>query len=183
MTVRLVERARDGDEDAFTDLVDLHGDRCYAIAYRILRDTERAQDAVQQAFLLCWRELPKLRDPERFGVWLHRLLVNAGYEEYRRHKRWTSNIRVLPIEGPEAPDSIASVADRHALEQAFGGLSPEHRAVVVLHHHVGMPLATIAEVVGVPLGTVKSRLFHATRSLRAALGADLDIDVPEVRPA
>jgi DNA-directed RNA polymerase specialized sigma24 family protein len=112
VTVALVERARNGDEAAFAELVDLHGDRCYAIAYRILRDMERAQDAVQQAFLLCWRELPKLRDPERFGVWLHRLLVNACYEEYRRHKRWTTNIRALPLEGPEGPDSIASVADR-----------------------------------------------------------------------
>lgn len=183
MTVRLVERAQQGDEDAFTELVELHGDRCYAIAYRILRDTERAQDAVQQAFLLCWRELPRLRDPERFGVWLHRLLVNACYEEYRRHQRWSGRIRALPLDGPVAPDSTSAVAEREALEQAFGELSPEHRAVVVLHHHVGMPLATIAEVVGVPLGTVKSRLFHATRLLRVALGAERDNDVPEVRPA
>jgi RNA polymerase sigma-70 factor (ECF subfamily) len=77
----LVERARDGDDVAFSELVDLDGDLCYAIAYRILRDAERAQDAVQQAFLLAWRELPRLRDPERFGPWLHRLLVNACYEE------------------------------------------------------------------------------------------------------
>jgi len=109
--------------------------------------------------------------------------VNSCYEEYRRHKRWSSNIRALPLDGPEGPDSIASVADRQALELAFGQLSPEHRAVVVLHHHVGMPLATIAEVVGVPLGTVKSRLFHATRILRTALGADPDTDIPEVRSA
>ena len=81
MRTRLVERARDGDDVAFSELVDLDGDRCYAIAYRILRDAERAQDAVQQAFLLAWRELPRLRDPERFGPWLHRLLVNACYEE------------------------------------------------------------------------------------------------------
>ena len=183
MTVALVERARNGDEAAFAELVDLHGDRCYAIAYRILRDVERAQDAVQQAFLLCWRELPKLRDPERFGVWLHRLLVNACYEEYRRHKRWTTNIRALPIDGPEGPDSIASIADRHALEQAFRELTPEHRAVVVLHHHVGMPLATIAEVVGVPLGTVKSRLHYATRALRIALESTQVADQPTEVPA
>jgi RNA polymerase sigma-70 factor, ECF subfamily len=84
----LVERARDGDEDAFTELVDSNGDRCYAIAYRILRDVDRAKDAVQQAFLLAWRELPRLREPERFEVWLYRLLVNACYEEARRHRRW-----------------------------------------------------------------------------------------------
>src|SRR5256885_2102799 len=97
MRTRLVERARDGDEVAFTELVDLDGDRCYAIAYRILRDVERAQDAVQQAFLLAWRELPRLRDPERFEVWLHRLVVNACYEEYRRYPRWSAHVRTLPV--------------------------------------------------------------------------------------
>jgi hypothetical protein len=71
---RLVERARDGDDDAFEELVDLDGDRCYTIAYRIIRDVGRAEDAVQQAFLIAWRELPRLREPERFEVWLHRSL-------------------------------------------------------------------------------------------------------------
>jgi RNA polymerase sigma-70 factor, ECF subfamily len=88
MTVGLVERARDGDHAAFTELIAVDGDRCYAIAYRILRDTERAQDAVQVAYLQAWRGLRDLRDPERFGVWLYRLLVNACYEESRRHRRW-----------------------------------------------------------------------------------------------
>ena len=91
MRTRLVERAREGDDVAFTELVDLDGNLCYAIAFRILRDAERAQDAVQQAFLLAWRELPRLRDPERFGPWLHRLLVNACYEELRRIGAGTPN--------------------------------------------------------------------------------------------
>ena len=155
MRTRLVEQAREGDERAFAELVDLDGDRCYAIAYRILRDVERAQDAVQQAFLLAWRELPRLRDPERFEVWLHRLVVNACYEEYRRYRRWSANVRTL---------------------------SPEHRAVVVLHHHAGLPLTSIAEVAGVPLGTVKSRLHYATRTLRGALAADR-VEGRKVRPA
>ncbi|HUQ43682.1 MAG TPA: sigma-70 family RNA polymerase sigma factor [Candidatus Limnocylindria bacterium] len=150
----LVERARGGDADAFTELVDLDGDRCYAIAYRILRDVERAQDAVQQAFLLAWRELPRLRDVTRFEVWLHRLVVNACYEELRRHRRWTSNIRALPIDLPGGADETVSVHDRDALERAFRSLSPEHRAVVVLHHHAGIPLASIAEVARVPVGTI-----------------------------
>jgi RNA polymerase sigma-70 factor (ECF subfamily) len=179
----LVVRAQQGDDIAFGELVDLDGDRCYGIAYRILRDVERAQDAVQQAFLLAWRELPRLRDPERFEVWLHRLLVNACYQEYRRHRRWTSHVAVLPVDGPDSPDSTIGVADRDALDRAFGELSPEHRAVVVLHHHVGMPLAEIAEVVGVPVGTVKSRLHHATRGLRAALKPDYRVETREVRPA
>jgi RNA polymerase sigma-70 factor (ECF subfamily) len=178
----LAELARGGDANAFTELVDLDGDRCYAIAYRILRDVERAQDAVQQAFLLAWRELPKLRDVTRFEVWLHRLVINACYEELRRHRRWTANIRGLPVEGPGGGDEMVSVHDRDALERAFRTLSPEHRAVVVLHHHAGLPLAAIAEVAGVPVGTVKSRLHYATQTLRASLAADR-LDSRKVRSA
>jgi RNA polymerase sigma-70 factor (ECF subfamily) len=182
LRTRLVERAREGDESAFADLVDLDGDRCYAIAYRILRDVERAQDAVQQAFLLAWRELPRLRDPERFEVWLHRLLVNACYEELRRYRRWTSNVTILPVDGPGGPDETVSIHDRDALDRAFRRLSPEHRSVVILHHHAGFPLASIAEVAGVPLGTVKSRLHYATRILRDAL-ADDRVEIRKARPA
>ena len=183
MRVGLVERARQGDDVAFSALVDLDGDTCYAIAYRILRDVERAQDAVQQAFLLAWRELPKLRDAERFEVWLHRLVVNACYEEFRRHRRWSANVRTLPIDGPGGPDQTVSIDDRDALERAFGRLSPEHRAVVVLHHHAGLPLAEIAEVSGVPVGTVKSRLHYATRTLRESLADDGVVDDGKVRSA
>jgi RNA polymerase sigma-70 factor, ECF subfamily len=183
MRTALVERARSGDEDAFTQLVDLDGDRCFAIAYRILRDVDRAKDAVQQAFLLAWRELPRLRDPERYEVWLYRLLVNACYEEARRHKRWTTRVRVLPLEGPAAPDPIASVDDRDALDRAFRILSPEHRAVFVLHHHAGLPLTAIADAVGIPIGTVKSRLHHATRNLRAALEIESPVALVEDKTA
>ena len=183
MRTRLVEQARDGDDLAFSELVDLDGDLCYAIAFRILRDAERAQDAVQQAFLLAWRELPRLRDPERFGPWLHRLLVNACYEELRRHRRWASRIRALPVDGPSGPDPMVSVDDRDALDRAFGRLTPEHRAVFVLHHHAGLPLAEIADIVGVPVGTVKSRLHYATRTLRTAIVADSQVESTEARLA
>lgn len=183
MRVGLVERAQAGDDVAFSQLVDLDGDTCYAIAYRILRDAERAQDAVQQAFLLAWRELPRLRDPDRFSPWLYRLLVNACYEELRRHRRWTSRIRALPVDGPSGPDPIVSVDDRDALDRAFRRLTPEHRAVFVLHHHAGLALAEVAEIVGVPLGTVKSRLHHATRSMRASIVADSQIESTEARLA
>ena len=183
MRTRLVERAREGDDAAFSQLVDLDGDLCYAVAYRILRDVERAQDAVQQAFLIAWRELPRLRDPERFSPWLYRLLVNACYEELRRHRRWAGRIRVLPLDGPSSPDPSLSVDDRDLLDRAFQRLTPEHRAVFVLHHHSGFPLAEVAEIVGVPVGTVKSRLHHATRSLRAAIVADSQTDRSEARLA
>src|SRR4029079_14627430 len=135
MRTRLVERARDGDEVAFTELVDLDGDLCYAIAFRILRDVERAQDAVQQAFLLAWRELPRLRDPERFTPWLHRLLVNACYEEHRRHRRCASRIRALPVDGPASDDPTVSVADRDALDRAFLRLTPTPPRPLVQPHH------------------------------------------------
>lgn len=183
MRTRLVERAREGDDAAFSELVDLDGDQCYAVAYRILRDVERAQDAVQQAFLIAWRELPRLRDPDRFAPWLYRLVVNACYEEVRRHRRWAGRIRVLPVDGPSGPDSSVSVDDRDQLERAFQRLTPEHRAVFVLHHHSGFPLAEIAQIVGVPVGTVKSRLHHATRGLRAAIVADSQTDIAEARLA
>jgi RNA polymerase sigma-70 factor (ECF subfamily) len=183
MRTRLVELARDGDDVAFAELVDLDGDLCYAIAYRILRDADVAEDAVQQAFLLAWRELPRLRDADRFGPWLHRLLVNACYEELRRHRRWSSRIRVLPVDGPSGPDPMVSVDDRDALDRAFVRLTPEHRAVFVLHHHAGLRLAEIADIVGVPVGTVKSRLHHATRTLRTAIDADGQVDPKEARLA
>ena len=112
------------------------------------------------------------------------LLVNACYEEFRRHRRWTSHIRTLPVDGPEAADATVTIAERDALERVFGTLSPEHRAVFVLHHHIGLPLQAIADIVGVPLGTVKSRLHHATRLLRAAIAADEALDeISEARPA
>src|SRR5258705_1687942 len=118
MRTRLVEQAREGDDVAFSELVDLDGDLCYAIADRILRDPERAQDAVQQAFLLAWRELPKLRDPERFEVWLHRLLVNACYEEFRRYRRLSGKVRNLPIHGPGGSDETVSCDDTDAPQRA-----------------------------------------------------------------
>src|SRR3954464_3741030 len=183
MRTRLVERAQNGDAVAFSALVDLDAALGYAIAYRILRDADRAQDAVQQAFLLAWRDLPRLRDPERFGPWLHRLLVNACYEELRRHRRWTPRVTVMPVDGPGGPDATVSVDDRDTLDRAFRRLSPEHRAVFVLHHHAGHPLAEIADIVGIPIGTVKSRLHYATRILRTAIVADSQVDPTEARLA
>jgi DNA-directed RNA polymerase specialized sigma24 family protein len=94
MRVDLVERAQRGDEDAFGTLVDEDGGRLFAIAFRILRDVERAEDAVQQTHLIAWRDLPRLRDLERYGPWLHRLLVNACYEESRRWSRWRLRVHV-----------------------------------------------------------------------------------------
>jgi len=179
----LVEQAQRGDAAAFDALVALDGDRCYAIACRVLRDVDRAQDAVQGAFLQVWRELPRLREPSRYDVWLHRILVNACYMEARRHRQWQLHVRSLPIDGPLSVDPTITVDDRDAIDRAFARLSPEQRAVFVLHHHAGMPLAEVAEVVGVPLGTVKSRLHYAGRVLQGAIAVDSTVSDAEVRTA
>jgi RNA polymerase sigma-70 factor, ECF subfamily len=168
----LVDLARRGDEEAFADLARAVGDRLMAIAYRILRDADRAEDAVQQTLVTAWRELPTLRDVDRFDAWLRRILVNACYAEARRRRRWANNIRVLPADGPAAPDDLATVLDRDRLDRGFRRLPPQQAAIFVLHHYVGLTLPEIADELGVPLGTVKSRLHYATQALRSALDAD-----------
>jgi RNA polymerase sigma-70 factor (ECF subfamily) len=168
----LVDLARQGDEEAFADLARAVGDRLMAIAYRILRDVDRVEDAVQQTLVTAWRELPALRDPDHFDAWLRRILVHACYAEARRRRHWTANVRILPADGPAGRDDIATVIDRDRLERAFRRLSPEQSAIFVLHHYVGLSLPEVAAELGVPLGTVKSRLHYATEALRAALDAD-----------
>ena len=172
MKRELVEQAQQGDHAAFSQLVDADGDRCYAIAFRILRDAALAEDAVQQAFLLAWRELPRLRNLERYQTWLYRLLVNACYEELRRYRRWKDRTTVLPLDGPAGPDPYAASDERDALERAFVRLSPDRRAAFVLHHDAGLSVPAIAEILGLPTGTVKSRLHYSAETLRAALAAD-----------
>ena len=183
MHVELVERAKRGDRDAFESIAAAKADRCYALAYRILRDPHRAQDAAQQALLGAWRDLPTLRDIERFDAWLHRLVVNACYVEARGERRWTARVRVLSVVPESEPDIARSVAARDELESAFRHLSPEHRAVVVLHHHLGYQLTEIAEVLGIPAGTARSRLHHAVRQLREVLDADERAAATQERPA
>jgi RNA polymerase sigma-70 factor, ECF subfamily len=179
----LVERAQRGDREAFAVLVQLTSDRMYAIATRILRDLDLAEDALQGAFIAAWKSLPSLRDPARFEAWLRRLLVHACYAEARRRRSWTSNIRALPVDGPVGPDGLLSIVDRDALDRAFGRLSVEQRAVFVLHHHLGLALTEIAETLGVPAGTARSRLHYATRVLRAAIEADAAPVAPQGRMA
>ena len=172
MDADLIGRAQHGDEEAFASLAVAAGDRLHAVAHRILRDTDLAEDATQQALLAIWRDLPQLRDPSRFDAWSYRLLVRACYAEGRRTHRWAPNIRLLPADQPDVSDGMSSVVDRDQLERGFRRLSLDHRAVVVLHHYLDLPLDEVADVLGVPAGTVRSRLHHAMRGLRAALEAD-----------
>lgn len=175
MDATLVERARAGDEEAFASLARAAGDRLLAIAYRILRDLGLAEDAVQQTLVLAWRELPSLRDAARFDAWLRRLLVHSCYREARRRRTWAANVRVLAIDEPARGDDYSSVVERDQLERSFRRLPPEQRAVFVFHHYLGLTLPEVAAELGVPLGTVKSRLHYATSALRAAIEADLRV--------
>jgi len=183
MPDRLVERARQGDQEAFAALAAAHVDGCYRLAYRILRDQHRAQDATQQALLGAWRDLPTLRDPERFEAWLRRLVVNACYVEARGERRWVARVRAITPDNSTEPDVAGSVAARDELEGAFRRLTPEQRAVVVLHHHLGYPLTEIAETLGIPHGTARSRLHHAVRQLRIVLDSGRSYATSEERLA
>jgi RNA polymerase sigma-70 factor (ECF subfamily) len=167
----LVERAMHGDEEAFDALVGGIGDSMHSVARRILRDTNLAQDATQQALLDAWRYLPTLRDPDRFEAWSHRLLVHACYAESRRERRQHGKLRLLTRTDFE-PDSASRVATQEQLDRGFRRLSVEHRTVVVLVHYLGLTPTEAAERMGTPPGTARSRLHYALLQLRSALEAD-----------
>jgi RNA polymerase sigma-70 factor, ECF subfamily len=179
MDRELVERAQHGDREAFAEIVRELSDRLYGIAFRILRDQSLAQDALQTTLLIAWRDVRRLRDVDRFEVWVRRILVNACYEESRDRTKWRANVRLLPVDVPTAQRDDEAVIDRDLLERSFRVLSMEQRAIFVLHHHLGLPLVEIAETLGIPAGTARSRLHYATRALRAAL--EMGAETPIVR--
>ncbi len=167
----LVERARSGDQQAFADLVHQASDTLFGVARRIVRDPGLAEDVLQNALVTIWRKLPHLRDADHFDAWAFRILVTACYADGPRNRRWASTVRVLPVNRANATDDFRSFDDRDELESAFRRLPLDQRAVFVLHHHVGLPLVAIAETLGIPDGTARSRLHYATRALRTAFEA------------
>jgi RNA polymerase sigma-70 factor, ECF subfamily len=180
MDIDLVARAQRGDQGAYALVATEIADRFLAVARRILRDLDLAEDATQQALLATWQDLPLLRDPARFEAWSYRILVRACYAEARQTRRWAPNLRLLPADEASAVDDLSSVVDREQLDRGFRRLSLDHRAVVVLHHYLDLPLDRVAEILGIPVGTAHSRLHHAMRGLRAALDADARTPVREV---
>ena len=172
MDVELVRRAQEGDEGAFASLALALGDRLHNASVRILRDLDLAEDATQQAIVAIWRDLPQLRELSRFEAWAYRILVRICYAEARRERRWSPKLRVLDRDAGSSHQEMEAVERRDQLERGFRRLSVEQRAVVVLHHYLDMPLAEVSETLGIPAGTVRSRLFYAMRGLRAALDAD-----------
>ena len=179
-----MERAQRGEREAYEALVRGSSRRLYLTAHRIVRDADLADDATQVALVSMWRELPGLRDPDRFEAWTYRLVVRSCYTELRRrHQGAVRQIAVEDLALVDDGDALRGSDLRDRLDRALGALSVEHRAVVVLHHYVGMSLSEIAEVLGVPVGTVGSRLHHAKRSLRAALEAADRSPLTEGQPA
>lgn len=168
----LVDRAKRGDGEAFDALARTVGDRCMAIACRILRDVDLAEDAVQAALITAWQELRSLRDPDRFEPWLHRILTHACYAEARHRRQWSASVRVIPVEATYGPDDTLTVQLRDQIDRAFRRLTLEQRAVLVFHHYLGLPLAEVADRLDIPLGTAKSRLHFATSALRSSIDAD-----------
>jgi RNA polymerase sigma-70 factor, ECF subfamily len=168
----LVKRAQRGDRAAFGQLAAEIATKFLAVSRRILRDIDLAEDATQQALVAIWRDLPQLRDPARFDAWSYRLLVRACYAEGRRTRTWSPNLRILPADEPSESGGLDAIVQRDQLETAIRRLSVDHRAVLVLRHYADLPLEQVAQVLGIPLGTVNSRLHHAMRAMRAALDAD-----------
>jgi RNA polymerase sigma-70 factor (ECF subfamily) len=173
----IVEAAQRGDREAYVDLIRTRSDDLFALSHRILRDIDRAEDAFQDALVIAWRDLPKLRDPDRLDAWLRQVFVNVCLEHATRDRRRTAILRVLPVDGPAAPDQLLSVGDRDELERGFRRLAPQERAILVLHHYVGYAPSEIAELLGIPPGTARSRLHNAHRAMRAALDADARAEV------
>jgi RNA polymerase sigma-70 factor (ECF subfamily) len=171
MDRELVARAQHGDQGAFATLAETNVDRLLRVAHGILGDAHLAEDATQQALLAIWRDLPRLRDPLNFEAWSYRLVVNACRSEQRRSHRWWSFLPLGSVPEPALPDTTRAIADRDELEVAFSRLSVEHRAVVILHHYAGHSVAATARALDIPEGTVRSRLHHAMRRLRASLRA------------
>ena len=174
---RLVEQARGGDHDAFAVLAGNAIAQLDAAARLILRDPELARDAVQEAFIRAWRDLPGLRDLDRFDAWMYRLTVNACFDMLRRRRRRAVEVALTPVIMPGVADTSALVADRDLLDRALKVLEPEWRAIVVLYYYVGLPLPEVAETVGIPLGTAKSRLHRSLSVLRTVMAPAEGSDV------
>lgn len=181
----LVERAKLGDHDAFAVLVDAVAARQLGAARLIVRDLELAHDATQEALVRAWRDLPGLREPDRFDAWLHRLTVNACLDLLRRKRRRATEIELpdLDLAGPSDP--AIGIADRDALDHALARLDVHARAVVVLHYYLGLPISEVAAALRIPSGTAKSRLSRSLTTLRAEMtdGSRSGTTIPAGQPA
>ena len=166
----LVVRAQGGDREAYAQVARLSSDRLYALALRMMRDADAASDALQAALVHIWRELPSLRDPDRFDAWSYRITLRCCQSDRRRNRRTVVSLDSLPVD-PAVGDAQLSVAMRDELERAFRSLTDDQRAVLVLLYYRDMTVEDIAATLGIAEGTVKSRLYGARQAMRAAIEA------------
>jgi RNA polymerase sigma-70 factor, ECF subfamily len=167
----VVRHAQQGSEEAFGAIVNESIDRLFAISTLIARDRSLAEDAVQDALLRAWRDLPTLRDPDRLSAWLARLTVNATYDILRRRRR-IRELKPLHETIATGTDEAAATVDRVVLWAAYGRLPVDQRAVVVLHYYVGLTLDEVANTLGIPAGTARSRLHGGLAAMRRSLGVN-----------
>lgn len=180
MQRELVTRAKGGDHEAFTRLVDGSVDRLYTVANLVLRDADRAQDAVQEALVSAWRDLPALRDPEAWDAWLYRLTVRSCYRQARRERRRALVERqAMRDAATDQGDVVPLFVERDRLEHELARLPVEQRAVLVTHFYLGCPISEVAEILGIPVGTTKSRLNRGLQALRDAFSSEPE---PMARP-
>lgn len=163
----LVRAAVDGDRGAFAELVEPELAKALGAARLISRSSADAPDAVQEALLSAWRGIDQLRDPEAFSGWFRRHVVRAAIRLSKR-----PHVVELDLAGALAPDELERTVERRLLGRAFGRLSDQDRVLLTLHHFWGLKIADTADHLGIPEGTVKSRVHHAMARLRAAYDAE-----------
>jgi RNA polymerase sigma factor (sigma-70 family) len=174
----LIARAQRGDHEAFEQIANTVVARLYGTATLILRDRDAASDAVQETLIGAWKNLPSLREPDAFDGWLNRILIRNCYRAVRSRRR-VLEMHVKEIDAPvRSAEERVSTMDQ--IERAFLRLTPDHRALLVLHHRLGLGLEEAADTLGIPVGTAKSRLHRATSAFRAAMDAE-DREVVFVR--
>jgi len=171
----LIERARQGDHEAFGVLVGTHLARLDAAARLILRDPDLARDAVQEATLRAWKNLRGLRDLDRFDAWLHRLTVNACLDIARKRRGRAFEVELTPLNDPPVADPTSPIADVLYVERMLATIDPAQRAVVALHYYLDLTLVETAAALGIPVGTAKSRLNRALDAMRIRVGAENEL--------
>ena len=170
--VALVERFVGGDDAAFEELMTLHEDRVFGICMRIMGNRDAAFDALQETFLTLYRKADRFKAEARFTTWLYRVTVNTCYDQLRKKKRHTTSSVPDGFDpaDPHAGDEFLSVEMRPAVGEALAALPAEFRDAIVLFDLQDMALEDVAEILEVPVGTVKSRLYRGRRLLAEALG-------------